>query len=144
MKDVLLTWEFWNAHLFLFIIQGWGPAVVKGFGSDCLYDSVSLAVTSWWIRPPRKTLGVVCTDEGHTWGFNKLPSPEGVPASLPLLCMLRKHFFSHLQRERRKVSTKTNFLEAIFKEPSEQIHLNLSSSGEAYDDGHSNLMDQLH
>lgn len=35
-------------------------------------------------------------------GFNKLPSPEGVLVSPPLLCKLRKRFFSHLQGGERE------------------------------------------
>lgn len=44
--------------------------IVKDFGSDCLYDSVSLAVTSGdvtgWMTSWTDSLGVVCADEGHT------------------------------------------------------------------------------
>lgn len=40
--------------------------------------------------------GGLCGWRTHL-GFNKLPSPEGVLVSPPLLCKLRKHFFSHLQ-----------------------------------------------
>lgn len=45
--------------------------------------------------------GGLCGWRTHL-GFNKLPSPAGVLVSPPLLCKLRKHFFSHLQRKERE------------------------------------------
>lgn len=89
----------------LYLYRGWTLMIVKDFGSDCL---LWFSVSSSDIRVndilDRLLAGGLCGWRTHL-GFNKLPSPEGVPVSPPLLCKLRKHFFSHLQgagRERKR------------------------------------------
>lgn len=57
--------------------------------------------------------GGLCGWRTHL-GFNKLPSPAGVLVSPPLLCKLRKHFFSHLQRKERERETEINTIWIFF------------------------------
>lgn len=79
------------------IYIGAGPCDSEGFWQ---WLSLWFSVSSSDIRVndilDRLLGGGLCGWRTHL-GFNKLPSPAGVLVSLPLLCKLRKRFFSHLQ-----------------------------------------------